>query len=379
MSKSNTVYQELVRRINNGLYRPGEKLPGEVMLAQELGVSRVTLRSALKQLVNEEIIETFGRSGNYVSMNRPGKRFLLLIGGSTEQLGIVQQYISSLLRQNLANAGHQLELLSVGSLKNVTVEEWNTMLLESGVEGVFLEPGFTSADTEILELFNNCVLPSVKVLGGGNHALYKFPTVSSSGAECFMDGVRYLASLGHRRICTVFAENCTRGIDLDLYREFLRCNGLCDDSSLIKQLSCAETKDAVRKELLGPRPPTAFMCFCDARALQVYGAVRDLGLRIPSQISVMGMSGYSQRLFAMPKLSMANFRYDLICAEAVKLMLRSEEWHGPGMEKILIQVPHTIEIYGSCAPPPEKQQLQGEFQIFKTRIFSANTVLSGDE
>ena len=57
MSKSNTVYQELVRRINNGLYRPG-------------------------------------------------KRFLLLIGGSTEQLGIVQQYISSLLRQNLANAGH---------------------------------------------------------------------------------------------------------------------------------------------------------------------------------------------------------------------------------------------------------------------------------
>lgn len=106
MSKSNTVYQELVRRINNGLYRPGEKLPGEVMLAQELGVSRVTLRSALKQLVREEIIETFGRSGNYVSMNRPGKRFLLLIGGSTEQLGIVQQYISSLLRQNLANAGH---------------------------------------------------------------------------------------------------------------------------------------------------------------------------------------------------------------------------------------------------------------------------------
>jgi hypothetical protein len=76
---------------------------------------------------------------------------------------------------------------------------------------------------------------------------------------------------------------------------------------------------------------------------------------------------------------MANFRYDLICAEAVKLMLRSEEWHGPGMEKILIQVPHTIEIYGSCAPPPEKQQLQGGFQIFNTRIFSANTVLSGDE
>ena len=45
-------------------------------------------------------------SGNYVSMNIPGKRFLRLIGGSTEQLGIVEQYLSSLLRQNLADAGH---------------------------------------------------------------------------------------------------------------------------------------------------------------------------------------------------------------------------------------------------------------------------------
>ena len=106
MSKSNTVYKELRRCINHAVYRPGEKLPGEITLAAELGVSRVTLRSALKQLTSEGVIESYGRSGNYVSMNIPGKRFLLLIGGSTEQLGIVEQYLSSLLRQNLADAGH---------------------------------------------------------------------------------------------------------------------------------------------------------------------------------------------------------------------------------------------------------------------------------
>ena len=106
MSKSNTVYKELRRRINHAVYRPGEKLPGEIAFAEELGISRGTLRIALKQLVSEGIVESYGRSGNYVSMNIPGKRFLLLIGGSTEQLGIVEQYLSSLLRQNLADAGH---------------------------------------------------------------------------------------------------------------------------------------------------------------------------------------------------------------------------------------------------------------------------------
>ena len=97
MNKSSFTYKEILRRIHNGIYRPGEKLPGEIAFAEELGISRVTLRIALKQLVSEGIVESYGRSGNYVSMNIPGKRFLLLIGGSTEQLGIVEQYLSSLL------------------------------------------------------------------------------------------------------------------------------------------------------------------------------------------------------------------------------------------------------------------------------------------
>ena len=49
---------------------------------------------------------------------------------------------------------------------------------------------------------------------------------------------------------------------------------------------------------------------------------------------------------------MADFRYDLICAEAVKLLLRSAEWFGPGMKKIYITVPHSIEPYGSTGPVP---------------------------
>ena len=73
MNKSNSTYKEILRRIHHGIYSPGEKLPGEIPLAGEPGVSRVTLRSALKQLVSE---------------------------------GIVEQYLSSLLRQNFANAGH---------------------------------------------------------------------------------------------------------------------------------------------------------------------------------------------------------------------------------------------------------------------------------
>ena len=318
-------------------------------------------------------------SGNYVSMNIPGKRFLLLIGGSTEQLGIVEQYLSSLLRQNLANAGHQLELLAVSALKNISLEEWNAMLAESRIEGVFLGANYSPKDFDMLHLFNHTAVPMIAVHGCEKSSIYHFPKVSGGGKECFMDGVRYLASLGHRRVCTIFSENNTRGIELELYREFLQCNGLSDDPRLIMGLSFSETKAAVRQQLLGPEPPTAFMCFCDARAMQVYAAARELGMRIPGQISVMGMSGYSERLFAMPKLSMANFRYDLICAEAVKLMLRSGEWFKSGMENITIEVPYTIEAHGSCAVPPGQLSAAETLSASSGVIFPTSICWSGDE
>ena len=75
---------------------------------------------------------------------------------------------------------------------------------------------------------------------------------------------------------------------------------------------------------------------------------------------------------------MADFRYDLICAEAVKLLLRSAEWFGPGMEKIYITVPHSIEPYGSTGPVPGG--VNGELPLTAvSRIFSTGPYITGEE
>ena len=42
---------------------PGEKLPGEVELAKELGVSRTTLREAIHVLVSQNLLEPAGARG----------------------------------------------------------------------------------------------------------------------------------------------------------------------------------------------------------------------------------------------------------------------------------------------------------------------------
>lgn len=51
------VAESLRRRIALGLYRPGDVLPSERQLAEGMGVSRITVREALRVLQGEQLIE----------------------------------------------------------------------------------------------------------------------------------------------------------------------------------------------------------------------------------------------------------------------------------------------------------------------------------
>jgi DNA-binding GntR family transcriptional regulator len=59
------VYRRLVDEIEEGALRPGDRLPSERWLCDELGVSRATVRRAIEELVSDGVVEGRGR-GSYV-------------------------------------------------------------------------------------------------------------------------------------------------------------------------------------------------------------------------------------------------------------------------------------------------------------------------
>jgi GntR family transcriptional regulator, transcriptional repressor for pyruvate dehydrogenase complex len=63
--------RQIQRRVQRGELRPGEKLPPERELARRLGVSRSTLREALRALVLMNIIVSRHGDGTYVSSLDP--------------------------------------------------------------------------------------------------------------------------------------------------------------------------------------------------------------------------------------------------------------------------------------------------------------------
>ena len=75
---SDIVYQQLEQCILDGIWQPGEKIPSENTLSEQMGVSRATIRNALQRLASIGLVEARQGGGTYVKLNDAGQTLELL-------------------------------------------------------------------------------------------------------------------------------------------------------------------------------------------------------------------------------------------------------------------------------------------------------------
>ncbi len=71
MPLADKVYHSLHARIVNGDYPANDKLPAEIQLAEEFGVSRPVLRTALERLREEGLVVSRQGAGSFVRATQP--------------------------------------------------------------------------------------------------------------------------------------------------------------------------------------------------------------------------------------------------------------------------------------------------------------------
>ncbi|HTH15228.1 MAG TPA: winged helix-turn-helix domain-containing protein, partial [Magnetospirillum sp.] len=66
---SDRVADRLMARIASGEWMPGQRLPGERQLAEDMGVSRVSVRAALQALKTQGFVDAVQGGGTRVVAN----------------------------------------------------------------------------------------------------------------------------------------------------------------------------------------------------------------------------------------------------------------------------------------------------------------------
>ena len=117
------IKEAIVERIRNGGLQPGDKLPTEAWFSEHFDVSRVTVRKALEELINDGVISRERGKGPVVAYPKISRRFNHLSG-----------LYSELEQQNLTHTSRILLLEE----RKATSAEAAALGLETGSRVLFM-------------------------------------------------------------------------------------------------------------------------------------------------------------------------------------------------------------------------------------------------
>jgi len=127
------VSQNILDQVQTGVLQIGDKFPPEEQYAEELGISRSTLRLAFAELERVGVLERRKRAGTQIVADRPKPKFTMSTTGIYELLSLgrdteltvtgtrtVQTADIPLLKGNDSETGHWLEVSGTRALAGET-------------------------------------------------------------------------------------------------------------------------------------------------------------------------------------------------------------------------------------------------------------------
>lgn len=166
---------------------------------------------------------------------------------------------------------------------------------------------------------------------------------------------RHLVSLGHRRIAVIAAPEgilCCQA-RLDGYRSALDAAGRPADPALVRRAQLTrEGGAAAALELLRRADrPTAIFAANDLQALGVYQTARELGLRIPADLSVVGFDDLPMATVVDPPLTTVHQPLVEMAVTATELALALSR--GEKISRLGLELATTLTVRQSTGPPAD--------------------------
>lgn len=349
MPKYLQLAEELRSQVETGILKPGDRLPSFNEMRKNFCATQNTVEKVFALLEKDGLIVREPSRGIFVapaSSTAKVRTGIVGVAGLGFSVESYSAYYAELLRgmQKVAGpAGVQLLLLDfrapVGweKVDGVIVCDWSSHILEQ--------------------------VPA-------SHPCVSLLTRSPERASVIVDealaqqeATRHLLQLGHRKIAYLHGPR-TGIISLreSGYYAALAGAGIVPNPRWSRSVSGRYQKSddfvvwgrqAMEEWLLSDWKEvgcTALLCQNDATAIGALKALRDAGIRVPEEVSVMGFDGTEISRHAAPQLTTVEVPLAAMGQSAMELLLHQIDAVGPCPEPLIFTA-HVVQ-QGSTAPPP---------------------------
>lgn len=341
------------------------KRPTQADVAREAGVSRATVSYVVNGQTDGRIpISEDTRLRVLEAIEEldyePDARAQALRSGNTKTIGVIipdlrnphfVEYATG-IEQEAHNAGYHLLLSSIAFDVEYGADIFKG-LARRRIDGLILVSSFIVMSEEAQKTLNQLRerrFPMVEL-----NDQYNVDNVVCNYREATKEAMAHLLSLQHRRIGMIYGvEAPEMGDDrLTPYQETLTAAGLFQQHLVVE---CGPTIEdgyqAALKLLQSPSRPTALIAINDLLAIGVLRAAGDLGLRVPTDLSLLGYDDIPMAKYMVPRLTTVSKDALRLGREAFKLLLeRIQNPERPRQKRV---EPARFIIRESTGPAPIK-------------------------
>ncbi len=358
-TKHKMVREALTESIRRGDYKPGDQLPAERDIAAFYGVSYMTARRAVTEMVEVDLLRRRAREGTFVPLNSGPS-----LAAATLHL-ICPAFESSSIRaflrlgaQCAEERGWHADVIRLHS------DQVRPALraIDSG-DLVILLPEGPELDGPLKAAMQKA--QGRAVLLGNRLDDLGVPSVLADDAQGIRLAMEHLKAAGHHEIAVV-SDHPQHPIDrIQLATWKAGLPGKWSESQLKKRMIVVDTPrhgcqsettyDAIKTYLSSDGgQTTALLCLLDEMALPALSACRDMGRPVPEKMSLIAAGNSPTMAFAHPPVTCIDVHMAQHINQAMEMLDGTLENQAPPTHLLHLVEPH-LALRESVAPPATGQ------------------------